>query len=158
MPDTETILQLFALAGYAILLFTAFFAVGLIKGRQTVANALIGLWLAWPVWLAVRVHLSPELQTTTWFVLLLFIGITAATTWLTRRIMPDEFKEKTFESTGKKLLLAGGATVLVLVITFVVLDVTDSIPGGEGVAIWFAPNTHSIWWLILVYLALFLGL
>ena len=159
MPDIDTILQWFALIGYAVLLGTVFLLVALFRGRQTLGNLIIATTLAWPLWLASRTALEHyNISVHNWGAITLFVAITIATTWLTYRIMPAEFREKTFESISKKLLLTIGATIQVLLVTFHVLSLEALIPGGGGVAPFFSPEHYTVWWMIVVYTALYLAL
>lgn len=158
MPSTETILNLLALTGYALLLSSFFLALTLLRGRQTCANLIIGMVLAWPLWLTTLTHLTALTERNPWLDLAVYVVLAGFTTWLTYRIMPDEFQEKTFESAGKKILIAVGATITVLLITFGVLGLSDAIPGGGGVAPFFAAEQYSIWWLAVVYVIVFFSL
>ena len=158
MPPTETILNALALTGYAVLLSSFFLALTLLRGRQTCANVIIGMLLAWPLWLTILTHVTALTERNPWLDLAIYVSLAGFTTWLTYRIMPDEFQEKTFESTGKKILIAVGATGTVLLITFGVLGLSEVIPGGRGVAPFFAAEEYSVWWLLAIYLILFFGL
>jgi hypothetical protein len=159
MPEIDSILQWFALIGYAVLLGTLFFLLALVRGRQTVANLILATLFAWPLWQAAQAGLThANVAVSQWGAVALFIGCAGGTTWLTYRIMPAEFSEKTLESFGKKLLLAAGATVLILLVTFHLLGLGTVIPGGGGVAPFFSPDHYTVWWILLVYASLYSAL
>jgi len=88
--------------------------------------------------------------------LTIFAIFTILLTWLAARIMPDEFREKKFESFHKKFLLAGAASVLVMAFSFHVLPVTDFLTPGTPLQTMFAPEGYFFWWLLLPLVMMFI--
>lgn len=88
--------------------------------------------------------------------LVLFLAFTVLFSLLCKRIMPDEFREKKFESFGKKFLLALAATVLVMAFSFQVLPVTEFLTPGTPIQSLFAPEAYFFWWLLLPLVILFI--
>lgn len=159
MPDITSILEWLALIGYALVLFTLFLAVALLRGRQTVANILIAVILAWPLWLTTTQFATKQAwSSSVGGAALIYIGCLIAMSVLAWRIMPDEFNEKTLESISKKIVIALGATVGVLLISVHVLAVGTLIPGGTAIIPLFTPEHLTLWWLLFVYASLYIAL
>lgn len=146
---------------YFLAVFMLFVLWATFKGRQAMINVIFGLYLA------LLIHL--EFPFTTYLTeglgnslaqsvgeLVLFAIFTILTTWLFARVMPDEFREKKFESFFKKLLLAGSAAVLVMIFSFHVLPVTDFLTPGTPLQTVFAPGGYFFWWLMFPLIILFL--
>jgi magnesium-transporting ATPase (P-type) len=85
-----------------------------------------------------------------------FAIITALMTFLCFRIMPSEFREKKFESLGKKIIHAAAATILIMIFSFQVLPVTDFLTPGTPLQSLFAPAEYFFWWLLLPLAILFI--
>ncbi len=137
---------------YFLSVFGLFLAFAIFKGRQTVMNIIVGLYLA----LLISIEFPNYEQLFSGMVgqsmalakLAFFAFITLFTTALCYRIMPDEFREEKFESFGKKLLLSLGATVLVMTFSFHVLPVTEFLTPGTPLQSLFAPELYFFWWLL----------
>jgi hypothetical protein len=86
----------------------------------------------------------------------IFLLFTAATTALTHRIMPDEFRENKLESLGKKITLALGATILIMIFSYQVLPVSEFLTPGTPIQSLFAPTEYFFWWLLLPLVILFI--
>ena len=145
---------------YLIGVFSLFFLLAIFKGRQAIINIIIGLYLAllisieFPSYDTIFAGLDSS-QSLSLAKLVLFAVITFLTTLLCYRIMPDEFREKRFESVGKKLLLAAAATILVMIFSFQVLPVTEFLTPGTPIQSLFAPDPYFFWWLVLPLVILY---
>jgi hypothetical protein len=71
--------------------------------------------------------------------------------------MPEEFKEKKFETFGKKLLLSAAGTILVMLFSFHALPVTELLTPGSPIRELFAPEQYQFWWLLVPFIILYLN-
>ena len=139
--------------------FFLFFAI--FKGRQAIMNIIVGLYLAllisieFPsysvVFSGIESTASLAAAKLTFFALIALL-----TTMLCYRIMPDEFREEKFESLGKKILLAAGASILVMTFSFNVLPVTEFLTPGTPLQLIFAPENYFFWWLLVPMVILYI--
>jgi hypothetical protein len=146
---------------YLLGVFSLFFLWTIFKGRQAMINVIFGLYLALliSIYFPFTAYLTENLGSSlaqSIGQLTIFAVFTVLTTLLCGRIMPDEFREKKFESIPKKLLLSGAGSVLVLAFSFNVLPVTDFLTPGTPVQALFAPEGYFFWWLLLPLVILFL--
>ncbi|MFT7644420.1 MAG: hypothetical protein ACI9BF_000063 [Candidatus Paceibacteria bacterium] len=145
---------------YLLGVFGFFLFFSIFKGRQAIINVTVGLYLAllisieFPgydvIFRSIESTASLAAAKLTFFAL-----ITLLTTILCYRIMPDEFREENFESLGKKLLLAAGASILVMTFSFNVLPVTEFLTPGTPLQLIFAPETYYFWWLLVPLVILY---
>lgn len=159
--DIAFILDFISEAAYFIGVFLIFLVVALMKGRQAIINTIFSLYFALLISLVFPYYdkLLSTFETPRGIAsgkLIVFTLFTVAFVFLTGRVMPDEFKEKRFESFGKKLLLALAATSLVMVFSFQVLPVTEFLTPGTPIQSLFAPEQYFFWWLLLPLVVLFL--
>lgn len=138
---------------YFLGVFALFGVFAVFKGRQALINVIFGLYLALLITLEFPNYeqLFGDLEGSSVAVakLGLFAVISALTTALCWRIMPDEFREERFESFGKKVILALSATILVMIFSFHVLPVTEFLTPGTPLQSLFAPANYFFWWLLL---------
>ena len=135
--------------------------IAVFKGRQAIINLIFGLYFALLISLEFPYYdaLLSNVSTASGAAIIklgLFIFFTLIMTWLSARIMPDEFREKKFETFGKKFLLASAATVLVMIFSFHVLSVTEFLTPGPPIQSLFAPEGYFFWWLLLPLVVLFI--
>ncbi|MEK7638861.1 MAG: hypothetical protein AAB388_01735 [Patescibacteria group bacterium] len=158
--DTAIILGFLSEIAYLLVVFGIMFTIAVFMGRQAIINLIIGLYLAllisleFPYYEQLLGHLNSG-ESVAAAKLALFGLFTLITTWLSFRIMPDEFREKKIETLGKKFLLAGAATVLVMIFSFHVLPVTEFLTPGTPIQSLFAPEQSFFWWLLLPLAILF---
>jgi|AntRauTorcE11897_2_1112592.scaffolds.fasta_scaffold06588_4 hypothetical protein len=158
--DFGYILSLLYEIAYFLAVFFLFFLFALLKGRQAIMNVIIGLYFALLISLTFPYYdfIFGTLTSTHSIAagqLGFFALITLLTTALCFRIMPDEFREKRFESFGRKLLLVFGATALVMVFSFNVLPVTEFLVPGTPIQSIFAPEIYYFWWLLVPLVILY---
>jgi hypothetical protein len=146
---------------YLLAVFLLFMVWAVFKGRQAIINVIIGLYLALLLFIKFPYtdYLTANLGTgmaQSAGKLVLFALFTIITTWLCYRIMPDEFREKRFESFFKKLLLAVSSSVLVMIFSFHVLPVTEFLTPGTPLQTAFGAEQSFFWWLITPLVVLFM--
>lgn len=146
---------------YFLAIFLLFMVFAIFKGRQAVMNLIVGLYLALLISLEFPnyEYITGNLESSQSIALAqlgFFAVVTLLTTTLCFRIMPDEFKENRFESFWKKLVLALGATILVLIFSFHVLPVTEFLEPGTPLQSLFAPAEYFFWWLLLPLVILYI--
>lgn len=145
---------------YFLGVFTVFVFWATFKGRQAMINLIFGLYFAlllsieFPYTSYLTENLGSSLAQSVG-TLTIFIIFTILMTWLSARVMPDEFNEKKFESLPKKFLLAGAASILVMIFSFNVLPITDFLTPGTPLQTLFAPEGYFFWWLTLPLVILF---
>ena len=152
--DTTLILNYLSESAYLLIVFSVFFALAIFKGRQMLINIICGLYLAllittqFPYYDLILGDLKQAMVIAI-AKLVLFIITFILTTMLFKRIMPREYDENKFESFGKKIILALGATVLVMAFSFNILPVTEFLTPGTPVQSLFALQEYFFWWLML---------
>ena len=152
--DTTLILNYLSESAYLLIVFSVFFALAIFKGRQMLINIICGLYLAllittqFPYYDLILGDLKQAMVIAI-AKLVLFIITFILTTMLFKRIMPREYDENKFESFGKKIILALGATVLVMAFSFNILPVTEFLNPGTPVKSLFALQEYFFWWLML---------
>jgi len=158
--DLAFILNILSEFTYLLIVFGAMLVIAIFKGRQAIINLIFALYLALLISIEFpfyEVFLgSATGGAAAGIKLALFAFFTLVLTWLCARIMPDEFQEKKFETFGKKFLLAGAATVLVMIFSFQVLPVTEFLTPGTPIQSLFAPEGYFFWWLLLPLFILFI--
>lgn len=158
--DLGYILTLLYELAYFLAIFFLFLLFAVLKGRQAIMNVIIGLYFALLISLTFPYYdfiFSGLISTQS--IAAGQLGFFAVTTLLTTalcfRIMPDEFKEKRFESFGRKLLLTFGATTLVMIFSFNALPVTEFLVPGTPIQSIFAPEAYYFWWLLVPLVILY---
>jgi len=151
--DTTTILSFLNESLFMIIVFTIFMFLALKKGRQTVTNVILGLYLAllisieFPYYDAILGSASSA-KSESILMLIVFATFTFLATVLFHRILPREYDETSFEGFGKKFLLAAAGTVLVMAYSYHALPVTDLITPGSPINYLFASSQSFFYWLI----------
>jgi hypothetical protein len=152
--DSTTVLHFLSESAFLLVVFFVFFGLAIFKGRQALINHICGLYLAllitiqFPYYDLILKELNQS-SVVAGVKLVFFLIIAILCTLLFKRVMPDEYREGKFESFGKKIALAIGATVLVMSFSFNVLPVTEFLTPGSPVQSLFAPQEWFFWWLIL---------
>jgi hypothetical protein len=158
--DTGYLLSLLQECLYLIIVFFSFLGIGLWRGRYTLVNLILALDLALLFTLKFPYFESllrdGETSANALIQIALFIGFTTVGVFLFRRHIPGDDYEKAFEGFWKKLLLAAGATVLIMAFSYHVLPVTEFIHPGTPIQTVFAPDTYFFWWLLAPLVILFI--
>jgi len=146
---------------YFLSVFGVFMIWATFKGRQAMINLIFGLYFA----LLISIHFPYTDYLTNNLgsglaqaigELTIFVIFTILTTWLAARVMPDEFRERKFETLHKKFLLAGAGAILVMAFSFHVLPVTEFLTPGTPLQSLFGPESYFFWWLLLPLVVLFI--
>ncbi|HEY0964731.1 MAG TPA: hypothetical protein VGE31_02965 [Candidatus Paceibacterota bacterium] len=159
--DTAFVLNFLSETAYLLIVFGVLLMYAIGRGRQAIINLIFGLYLALLITLEFPYydHMLGGLSTPQMVSagkLGFFAVITVILTWLCSRIMPDEFRERKFESLPKKIIHAASATILIMIFSFQVLPVTDFLVPGTPVQSLFAPEAYFFWWLMLPLAILFI--
>lgn len=159
--DTSAILGFLHESIYMIVVFAVFLFFAFKKGRQTVTNIILGLYLAllisiqFPFYGAILGGAS-DAKTESILMLVVFAGFTLAGTLLFHRILPREYDERTFEGFKQKLLLAAAGTVLVMAFSYHALPVTDLITPGSPIQSLFGSEDSFFYWLVVPIIILYI--
>jgi hypothetical protein len=159
--DWSYLLNFLAEAAYFLVTFSFFFFFSILKGRQSLINLTMGLYLALLISIQFPNYdfIFGGLEGSVSLALAklgFFLIISLLTTLLCYRIMPDEFREEKFESLGKKALLAIGATILIMIFSFHVLPVTEFLTPGTPIQSLFSPEIYFFWWLLVPLVILYI--
>lgn len=152
--DTSYLLSLLQELVSFFVVFGVFLGWGVARGRQAVINVIFGLYFALLISLEFPYYetflpAGGSAHTLAIGKMVIFGIFTAVATILVARVMPSPFREKKFESFLKKLLLALGGTILIMVYSFHVLPITEFVTPGTPIASLFAPKEWFFWWLLL---------
>jgi hypothetical protein len=151
--DTATILSFLNESLFIIVVFAVFMFFALKKGRQTVTNIILGLYLAllisieFPYYDAILGSISSA-KSESILMLTVFAIFTIIATMLFSRILPREYDERSFEGFWKKFLLATAGTVLVMAYSYHALPVTDIITPGSPINYLFASSQSFFYWMM----------
>ena len=160
--DTASILGTLQELAYLLGTFGLFIIYATVRGRQAVINLVVGLYFAllisleFPYYDTLLANAGNP-HTVAIGKIIIFAIFTIIATLLVKRIMPDEFKETKFESFHKKILLAIGGTILIMVFSFHVLPVTEFLTPGSPIRSLFAPNDYFFWWLVTPLVLLYIN-
>lgn len=160
--DTTTILNTLQELAYLLGTFGFFIVYATVRGRQAVINLVVGLYFAllisleFPYYDALLAH-AGDAHSVAIAKIVIFAVFTVLATLLMKRIMPDEYKEKKFESFHKKIMLAIGGTILIMVFSFHVLPVTEILTPGTPIQSLFAPAHYFFWWLLAPFVVLYIN-
>lgn len=157
--DLHTVVGILQESIFMILVFFGFFVYAMFRGRQSIINLILALYLALLISLKFPYYnyfLGSDDSATDAIVMLLMFGVfTLLALFLFHRLMPVGFEETAFQGLGKKLLFAALATILVMAFSYHALPVTDLITPGSPIQALFAPESRFFWWLILPLVGLF---
>jgi hypothetical protein len=146
---------------FLIIVLGIFLILAIKKGRQTVTNIILGLYLALLISIEfpfydVLLSESTSASSEAIIRLLIFIAFAVVSTLLFIRVLPREYDEGSFEGFGRKLLLAIGGTILVMIYSYHVIPVTDYIIPGSPINFLFGSEQTFFWWLLAPIAILFL--
>ncbi len=147
---------------YLLIVLGIFMFFALKKGRQTVTNIILGLYLAlliskeFPFYGAIF-NSTTTPQSEAAVMLVIFTFFTVVATMLFSRILPREYDEGMMEGFGKKLLLAIGGTILVMIFSYHVLPVTEFIHPGSPINYLFGSAEYYFYWLLVPLIILFVA-
>lgn len=160
--DSANIIHILSESAYFLVVIVVFLGIGMFKGRQALINITCGLYFA----LLISIHFpyyekligginSTTIQSA--IKLIFFVFLTFIFTKLFKRLMPSEYQEGKFESFHKKILLAAGASILVLAFSFNVLPVGEFLTTETPIQMLFSTDHLFFWWLLLPIVFLYLN-
>lgn len=158
--DVSVILSLLQESLFMVLVFLSFFIYAVSVGRQSITNVILGLYLAllisieFPYYTFI-LSIAGNKKIESLVMLMVFALFALCATILFARLMPREYQEGKFEDFWKKILLACGATVLVMTFSYHALPVTEIITPGSPIQYLFASKSSFFWWLIAPLVILF---
>lgn len=158
--DTASILHFLSESIFLFVVFIFFFGVSIWRGRQTLINIICALYLTLLLTTQFPYYsfILGELTKTTVIAavkLILFVIIAVFCTLLFKRIMPEEYREGKLESFGKKIILAIGATVLVMIFSFNIVPVSEFLNTSTPIQSLFSNQQFFFPWLLFPLLILF---
>lgn len=160
--DTTAIIHFLSESTYLLVVIVLFLGLALFKGRQAIINIICGLYFA----LLISIHFPyydkllggiEHVTVEAGIKLLFFAALTFIFTKLFKRLMPSEYQEGKFESFHKKILLAAGASILVLAFSFNVLPVGELLTTNTPIQMLFSSDSLFFWWLSAPLLFLYLN-
>lgn len=151
--DTGYLISLLQELAYFLIVFGGFLFYSLIKGRQAVINVVTGLYFALLIYLVfpyydVFLASAPSAHSEAIGRLVIFLVFTLLATILIARLMPEEYREKKFESFHKKIALSLAGTVLVMIFSFHALPLTEILTPGTPIQYLFGNPDYYFWWLL----------
>ena len=161
--DTSTIISTLYESLFVILVFLGFLSYALIRGRQTLINVILGLYLALLISLKFPYYDLFLKQTTSAkseaiMMIVIFGAFAFASTLLFNKLMPREYDERIFEGFGKKLIFAVIGTALVMAYSYHALPITDLVDPGSPVQKLFGSEDSFFLWLAApLIILMFLG-
>lgn len=138
---------------FVLVVASIFIAIALRKGRQTITNIILGLYigllltLQFPYYDTLLADVSEE-GSRALFSIVLFAVFTILATWLFARVLPREYSEGMFEAFGSKLVLALAGTILIVLFSHHVLPIQELINITTPLSSVFAKTEYFFWWLL----------
>lgn len=145
---------------FLLILFGISLVYVLVRGRQHLINLMVGQYIAlfflqvFP-YMEIMEDKFPGEQGEAIATLSVFAVFTFFSTWLFSKLMPREYLEKTFESFGKKILLALTSTVLLMTLATHYLPIGELIDIGTPLPPALLSSELGFVWLVLTLTALF---
>ncbi|MEX0931020.1 MAG: hypothetical protein WDZ68_01865, partial [Candidatus Paceibacterota bacterium] len=157
--DTAVLVSFLQESIFVILVFVAFVFYAFVKGRQSITNLLLGLYLALLLtrtfpYFDLLYDKVESVRYESFITIGVFLLFTLFSTILFTRILPREYSERKFEGFGKKLLLATLATVLVMALSYQALPVSEITNLQSPIQQLFADESRFFIWLTLPLIAL----
>lgn len=146
---------------FLLILFGVSLGYVMSRGRQHLINLMVGLYLAllflqlFP-YKEILTENFPGQQGGAMATLGLFAIFTIVSTLFLSKLMPREYLENTFESFGKKIMLALASTVLLMTLSTHYLPVGELINIGTPLPPALLSGELGFFWLILTLIFLFL--
>ncbi len=155
---TESIMTLLQESIFMIAVFSVFLIYAMAKGRYALINVIFSLYMA--LLISLKFPYYNELaggvgESSAVARILIFLGFVIAGILLFRRHVPGDDFEPAFFKLGTKIILAGMATILIMIFSFHALPVTEIITPGTPIQSLFASEQNFFWWLILPIITLF---
>lgn len=159
--DTAALISTLQESLFVIVVFFAFLAYAIIRGRQSIINLILGLYLAllialtFPYFDAVLESVESA-RSQSMVMIAIFAIFTTLATILFTRLTGREYDEAAFDGFGKKFIYALAATVLVMAYSYHALPVTEFVDPGSPIQSLFAAEEWFFAWLIVPLIVLFI--
>lgn len=142
---------------FVIAVFVLSFLFSILAGRQMMINFIFGLYfgLLFTLVSPFSIEATTGQLSNVWLSIGVFALATVAGAVVTGKLMPESFREKRIESLGKKLFLAGAATILVTLYSFHVVPLDELVTMSSPVRSLFASEASFFWWLITPFFLLY---
>lgn len=146
---------------YWIIVFSVFLIYAMVRGKQSLINLILGLYLAllislkFPYYDAILGGAATDGTMDSIIMIGLFTFFTLAATFLFSRLIPRDFDDTAFRGLWKKVVFAALASVLVMAFSYHVLPITDLITPGSPIQALFGPQDRFFWWLLAPLVVLF---
>jgi hypothetical protein len=146
---------------YWIIAFSAFLAYAMVRGKQSLINLILGLYIAllislkFPYYDFILGGTRADGTMDSVIMIALFAVFTLGATFMFSRLIPRDFEDHPFRGLHKKILFAALASVLVMAFTYHALPVTDLITPGSPIQALFGPESNFFWWLLVPLVGLF---
>ncbi len=141
--------------------FGFFIIYSIFRGRQHLINLIVGLYFALLISLEFPYYEmvlgGKPGEGTLLGTLVIFSFFAILSTILMTRLMPEEYREKKFESFFKKLLLSLAGTVLVMIFSFHVLPLTEILNPSTPIQALFGAPEYFFWWLLAPLVILYIN-
>jgi len=153
--DVGSIISVIQESLYLILVFCAFLGFAMVRGKQSLINLILGLYIAllisfkFPYYDVLLGNIKGHSASDSVVMILLFAVFMFIATYLFEKLMPRDYDEAAFEGFGKKVLFALLASILVMAYSYHALPVTDLITPGSPIQSLFAPEANFFWWLLI---------
>lgn len=144
-----------------ILVFGALLAYAVVRGKQALVSLILGLYIAllislkFPYNEAIYNLTAREGNTVPILTIIIFAVFAGISTILFEHLLSSKYKENTFESISKKVILAILGTILVMAYSYQVLPITSIIDPGSAIGTLFAPPEYFFWFLVIPLAGLF---
>lgn len=145
---------------FLLILFGISLVYVLVRGRQHLINLMVGQYVAL-FFLQLFPYMGfiedkfPGKQGDAIATLGVFVIFTFFSTWLFSKLMPREYLEKTFESFGKKILLALTSTILLMTLSTHHLPIGELINIGTPLPPVLLSSELGFVWLVLALVLMF---
>lgn len=126
----------------------------IVRGRQQIINLIFGLYFGLLFTYVAPFSYENDISNL-WISTIIFLIATVVSTMVVSRLMPEPFREKRFESLGKKLFLAFAATLIVTLFSFQVVPLHEIFNTSSPVRNIFANEATFFWWLIAPFILLY---
>lgn len=142
---------------FVLAVLCAVFWYALYRGRQSLINLIFGLYLGLFFTQNAPVAIINDDGTIESALLsvALFVGITLTATIVISKVMPLPYKEKKFESFGKKVFLVLAATILVMLYSFHILPLDELVTIDSPLSAIWRNEEAFFWWLLVPFALLY---
>lgn len=147
---------------YWIIVFSVFLGYAMVRGKQSLINLILGLYLAllislkFPYYDTILGGTQAASSTDSIIMIALFAVFTFAGTFMFSRLIPRDYEDAGFRGLPKKILFAALASILVMAYSYHALPITDLITPGSPIQALFGPESNFFWWLLVPLAGLFL--